>query len=353
MFKILRKNTKLVIWIIVLAFGIWGAGTLAVSRKKSASYAGSVCGEPVSYRQFEITNKMVHYFLEKQLRQKNGSLPDLPSDYFTKATFEELALLHEARKRKIKASDDEVRQTVRNLIGVEGVINEAAYADWVTRTFREQPRSFEEALRDVIRTRKLLRSITDDITATSDEVEKAYFNERKSYKFSSILFSFDDIAKTMPLPELLQEDKKAEYIERNLKSYAYQKANDWLAKVKSGDLSFEAAAAKDGLAVEETGLLKSAEDFEKAGITGNEIGVLKTLELNGISSPIPTDKGYLILHVKEIKEATKEEFEKEKEKFWTEFLTRKKNEALQKFLVSFLKEAKIQSYLEQPESPQE
>ncbi|MDD5084999.1 MAG: SurA N-terminal domain-containing protein [Candidatus Omnitrophica bacterium] len=353
MFKILRKNTKIVIWIIVLAFGIWGAGTLAVSRKKSASYAGSVFGDPVSYRQFEMTNKMVHYLLEKQLRQKDGSLPDLPGDYFTKATFEELALLHEAKRKKIKVSDDEVRQALRGFIGVEGAINENAYTDWVTRTFREQPRNFEEALRDVIRTRKLLRTVTDDITVTNEEVEKAYFSEKKSYNFLSVLFSFDEAEKTMPLPELIQEDKKAEYIKRNVQSYTREKANNWLVKIKDEGLGSEAAALKEGLAVENTGLLKSADDFEKAGIAKNEIATLKTLGLNDISLPILTDKGYRLLCVKEIKEATKEDFEKEKESFWTELMARKKNEALQKFLVSFLKEAKIQSYLEREESPSE
>ena len=48
MLKLFRKNIKVIIWVIVLAFVAWGAGTLTISKGSDSLYVGAIGNEKIS-----------------------------------------------------------------------------------------------------------------------------------------------------------------------------------------------------------------------------------------------------------------------------------------------------------------
>jgi hypothetical protein len=103
--KIFRQNTRIVIWIIVLSFALWGAGTLVTGAQMLSPYAGEVYGKKIKTRDFEKRKKLLKLLLPAEY----SALPDKVLDM---ETFKQIALSMEAKKRGLKATDSEVRLAV-------------------------------------------------------------------------------------------------------------------------------------------------------------------------------------------------------------------------------------------------
>lgn len=174
MLKFLRKRTKIIIWAVIIAFVSWGGYAVSVQFEQANRSPGRISDKEVSFREYQLANRAV----------QNLSPPppgeNLPTPQEIEArTWEFLILSHEAKRQKIAVGDEEVRQEIARLISQNGAasITEEQYLRWVRSSFREEPREFENQLREQIRIRKLFDEVRKSRPENSEEGLKRWLLE--------------------------------------------------------------------------------------------------------------------------------------------------------------------------------
>ncbi|MBI4549542.1 MAG: SurA N-terminal domain-containing protein [Candidatus Omnitrophica bacterium] len=152
MFNTLRKHSKTVIWLIIIAFILWGASSLLVSQNRSTSYAGEVFGRKVSYKEYNDISKMLSVFKPPLETSQTGTASDDEIWLY-------IALKREAEQTKIPADDESVRLEIQKMFGMNELFDPRRYEEWVRDVLKENPRNFEELVRTQIRIRKLIQSV--------------------------------------------------------------------------------------------------------------------------------------------------------------------------------------------------
>ena len=158
MLKFLRKNTKVIVWAVVIAFVGWG-GYAVRSQFEGANRApGRVFGKDVSYKEYLAAHEIYQIFYTPP-KDKDKEPPS--AEAVEAGTWQFLVLAHEAKRQKISVADDEVRQEIiRFFDGAESlVLNQGLYSNWIRREFHSEPREFEDQVRENLRVRKLLESV--------------------------------------------------------------------------------------------------------------------------------------------------------------------------------------------------
>lgn len=153
MLKLFRKHTKVIIWIVVVSFVIWG-GYSVTTLKKEGRYAGEVFGKSVTFQEY---NK---FYNATQLFMPSKDKTELENpEVIRTLTWQNIIYAREAKRMGIQVTDEEVRQEVSNILTQQGISapTEDQYRIWLTRTLRISPRDFEEGLREFMRIQKLLR----------------------------------------------------------------------------------------------------------------------------------------------------------------------------------------------------
>ncbi len=183
MFHFFRKNIKLFIWIIVLSFVIWGAGSsITAFRGESTGTVGKVGKENISQKEFLMMFRFYELLSQAQSAeakaqasepaQSSSDKPPAPGNQKTEpaktdvprpdtgvpsppsyeeikgVSWQTIILNREAKKRGIRVTDKEVADEIRKQFSDPGnYFNQEMYGSWVRRNFRGEPREFEEAFR--------------------------------------------------------------------------------------------------------------------------------------------------------------------------------------------------------------
>jgi hypothetical protein len=175
MLKIMRRNTRIVIWCVVLSFAIWGGGSLVISSQVLSPYAGSAFGKKIKLREFEKRKRMMKFFMPAEFSA-------LPDNVITAETFKQIALTRAAKKEGLKVTDEEVRLMIERIVGPGVWWNTGSYSQWTRQNLGENPRDFEETLRDALLAQKMtvrlfekakLLPLKDEKTMTDEEKKKA------------------------------------------------------------------------------------------------------------------------------------------------------------------------------------
>ena len=173
MFKTLQKHTKAVVWILVAAFVLWGASSALISQNKATSYAGEAFGRRVSYKEYKDISDMLNIFT---FSEGNAAHADDSSIWL------HVVLKREAERNKIRVTDEEVRDQIRQMFGGEN-FDSRRYEHWVQNVLRSNTRSFEELTREFIRIQKLiLSSDLQNNEVTEEEIKTRYAAENPSGK---------------------------------------------------------------------------------------------------------------------------------------------------------------------------
>jgi hypothetical protein len=153
MMKLFRKHTKIVVWIIVISFAIWG-GYSATTLKKEGRYAGEVFGKGVSFQDYNRFYNATQLFMPTKDKSELEN-----AEVLRTFTWQNIIYAREAKNLGIKVSDADVRQEITNILTQQGIQSptQEQYRIWVTRTLRIAPREFEECLREFMRIQRLLR----------------------------------------------------------------------------------------------------------------------------------------------------------------------------------------------------
>lgn len=214
-----KKTMKRILWtlavLIIPPFVFWGAGSALHSKQKGPDYAGTIFGKKISFEEYtaawQATKNRAIMTYGQKLDEIYESL-DLD-----KQAWDRLILLREAKKRRIRVSDDEVINTIQSFpfLQSKGMFDQRAYDLVLKQVFRIEARQFEEELRDTIAISKLADSIIKGIKVTDQEVADAYKNENEKSKISYILISPATFKKNILIPEA--ELKK--YYQDNAESF--------------------------------------------------------------------------------------------------------------------------------------
>ncbi len=212
MLKVLRSNTKAIVWITVVALALlFGAGSIVdlVTNKKDGRYAGKAFGKPVTFQEYNQFYRSTQLFMPTE---KAADDPEILRDY----TWQNIIYSREAKRKGIKISDDEVQKEIAKILKDQGLVNanEEQYKIWLTRTLHISPREFEEGLREFMRIQKLLRIQIasfvppgyDQLTDTKAKEEAAEKQRLDFMTWTSDVNNRANLEDYLALPEAPQEE---------------------------------------------------------------------------------------------------------------------------------------------------
>lgn len=183
MLKLIRKRIKLFLWILVLAFILWGTGTFFTTRSAGPPYAGKLYGKPVPWERYQAALEGVTH----QIKLTYGTAPELLPQLMKllniyDLAWERLILLREAQRRRTTIADEELAQFIRQhplFRGSTGQFDQSLYLRAIQYGFETTPRRFEEELKKTLIIAKLTDAVAKEtaVTVTEEGIREAYRQE--------------------------------------------------------------------------------------------------------------------------------------------------------------------------------
>lgn len=388
MLKILRKKgiAKKIIWaiavVIIISFGFLGTAYL-ITDQFSDNYAGRIFGRKISLQDYQKAFQQV----QTQAIMRYGDNFQQIQQFldFDNETWDRLILLHEAGRRKISVDNEEVVESIAALpfFMRDGQFDTLIYNDILRFYFRMRPQEFEDAMRDDLRIRKIVESVTADVTINDSDAFAKYKEQKDQVKVQYALIEPESFIKDVPMDdtkgraiydanpaafetspsinvnyirfpfpetETPTEPNPDESLETtdaapsNEKTEAIaalkQKAEAITTDLFNG-VSFSETAAKHGVEAQETGLFNGNQPDLTPGWSFNTLNYLFQAEVNESLGPIETDNAFLVVQLKERQDATIPSYEEVRDQV---------QEQVRKSAALDIASQKAQEYLSQLES---
>ena len=187
MLNVLRKrgNLKKIMWglaiLIIPAFVLWGSGS-SIRSSGLPKYAGEIFGKKISFRQYEASFQAARHealLIYGEDFNKVAKFLNLE-----KEAWQRLILLYQAKKERIKVSDEEVIDFIQKLpfFQKEGRFSQEKYKVFLDYAFRTSPRDFEEQIRETLKIDQLKNKFISKVKLSDEETEKVYKNENEKAK---------------------------------------------------------------------------------------------------------------------------------------------------------------------------
>ena len=203
MLKLMRKNTKVIIWTVIGSFAIWGGYSIGFQVNAEGQRAGTVFGKTVSFQEFNQFSKATELFSFQEEVARNPEV-------LRQQTWQNIIFSREAKRLKIKVKDEEVRAEVAKILGQQKLsqISGAAYQRWVkVVTGGGTPRQFEEIVREMLRIKKLVEQVTSENAPkpTRDEARVAFMERQQG--LSSQIVVGQSQSEVADIRDLVKEGK--------------------------------------------------------------------------------------------------------------------------------------------------
>ncbi len=225
MMNFLRKNVKIFLWCIVIAF-VGGVFLWNFSTRRLIDCVVQVNGTKISYSSFlDSVNRRVRNWYDQN---PEGELSDdqrreIKSEVLNSLVQEQL-LLQEAKRYGIYVSQSEVINTIRSLpqFQREEKFDPRLYFYILQNYLRTEPAVYETQIKRVITNQKMREFIISSVKVTDQEVKDEY--ERRKIKEEEEDFKKD----------FLQEKKILLYRQWLLSLYQKAKIINNLDKIEKG-----------------------------------------------------------------------------------------------------------------------
>ena len=214
MLKVFRKYTKVIIWIVVGSFILWGGYSVS-ALKKEGRYAGEVFGKSVTFQEYNQFYRATQLFMPSEKAIDDAEL-------LRNYTWQNIIYSREAQRSGVKVTDEEVRGEIAKILAQQGLVNptEEQYKIWLDRSLHISPREFEGGLREFIRIQRLLRnriarSVPDGADKLTDPKAKEKAAEKQKIDFMAWTndvnkrAALKDYLTPSPAPEETSETAKA------------------------------------------------------------------------------------------------------------------------------------------------
>lgn len=320
MHKFFRKNSRVIVWVVVFAFliggGALGFGTYISARnmKNSGKAFATVNGKAINYAEYQQRLAAQSYQL--------SSMPASQALGYRYQTLDSLIdrelLLQEAKNQKIKVkvTDEDVDQYIEEVKTQYEIDDEqltkALQAQNVTMAQWKQ--EIKGILEEDKKVEALLDKATGEVAVSEQEIKDSYEEVRLSNIFINKTEE-NDLAKARAEEALAKVKEGMDFVEA-VKTYSEAGNVE-----KDGDLGFISRSEYS----EEDNLMKAA----------------FSLDVNEVSGVVETDNGYHILKVNEKKVAEGEEYEQAKEEIKQTLVKNKETEIQNEWFKNLKTEAKI------------
>ena len=350
MLKQIRENSRIFLYLLIIAFVAW-LGFDAITTTQRNPSAGKIFGKKVNANDFQgallaaRTQAVLRY--GDKLREVENDLK-LSDD-----AWDRLILLHEARKERIKVSDKEVVNLIKNsglFSDKNGGFSKRAYEEGLRYGLGLTPAEFEQQERDNLAIQKLIEKQNEKVTLTDDDALKAYKLMNEKVKASYIPFRASDYLAQVTAGEdevrsffeknkaafTIPEQANVEYFGKTLSAAAGEDEKSKTRK-EMKDVFYELAGGKDlqgvakkySLPVKETGFFSRESQISDIGWDLKFADTALSTNTGDIAGPVETKTGIYLLKVKEKKPAHPAEFTQAKEEAG-KALKMKKSDALAK-----------------------
>ncbi len=220
MLKQMRKKgfAKKVLWfvaiIIVLSFGIFGSASYYTSRTTKDT-AGKIFGRNIPLSEFYTTLKHVQVQAQIQYGEKFNQVRQFLN--LEGETWDRFILSHEANKRKIKITNDEVIEAIKQypFFQRDGKFDNKLYNDLLKFAFNLRAVEFEDNVRELLKFGKIYDQITKDINISEREVFEEFKKRNEKTQVSYLLLNAEQFKGQVNI----DESKAKQYYEDNKNSF--------------------------------------------------------------------------------------------------------------------------------------
>jgi len=355
MLKSLRNKTlmKVIMWLLVVVFVAWGAGSAATSRK---NHAGVIFGRKVSIPEY---NRSYAAVLNRAKMAYGDNLPKMEKFLNLKGqAWDRLILKQEAGRRFIRTNNNEVIGRIASfeVFQRNGVFDKRLYGHIVENIFRSSPRDFEESVRDDIVIGKLIDSTTKDVALTDDEIRNQYRAENELADVSFLLINPESYKKQVSVnkKEALAFYEKSRdrfrspvsvdvtYIRipfDNKKEESKLLAEEIMISAKRGR-ALEELSKEYGMELEETGFFSINSKIPKIGLSYPFALAALGLDKNQISDVIESGESFYVMRLKSKRPPTILPFEEVEEQAKEMLIQKKAEDKAEAFGEELLSEIK-------------
>jgi len=253
--KAMRRSARRILWVVIIliipAFIWWGTGGI---KERSSNIVASVNKEKIardvydrayynvyrntfesSYQNYKRNNKKEpdEAALEKLREQAKQQAERTTLDNMIR----ERLLLHEARRRGLEISDQELIKAIKDyqvegryIFQREGKFDRQLYLDLLAYS-NITPQDFEKEMGNRLFISKLQSQVRDDIKVSEEEIKNEYIRQKERVRIKYLQFKEDDYKEGIALSEKeigdyfdqhkedfkTEEEVKIEYLEIDIK----------------------------------------------------------------------------------------------------------------------------------------
>lgn len=290
--KAIRKLVAPTIWLIVISFALWGAQSFFLGFKKETLGAGKAFGKIITFKKFQDAMRSAQLLLEKPGAEKTSP------EKLEEAAWQNIVLGAEAKQQKVHISDKEVIAEIQRLFGVDERMDQATYQQWIFRNFGEQPRAFEERIREILQIQKLLaQHETQEATVTDEEVEQVFFDSQN--KLTTEYTAFDTL----------------------------EKLNEFKTQLAQAPSFWEDEKKKENSNIKPFGPASVAMLMAVYKVSREDVDQLLSLPDGTVSAPVQFKNGFALIKIMGKELAAKEKYDEETKRDFKERLLEQKKQA--------------------------
>lgn len=313
MLKLMRKNTKIIIWAVILSFILWGGFTVGVQMKNEGQHAGEVFGKKVSFQDYD------RFYKGSQIFSFGGQTADDP-ETLKYRTWQYLIYSREAKRLSLKADDQEVRAEITKLFKNQGVdvLTPEIYESWLKRTVRMSAHEFEKLIREFLKIEKLIQLVLAEPAdePSDEELQQTITREETKVELSWGISTDKEIAHKF----------QAEL----------EQTKDWP----------KTAAAFDSVETFSPGLLTVRDLKEKERVPTLLLENLLQKETPAVTEPVPFGKGYAVFYLAQKQDADLDVIRPEKKEDYLKMLKEiKKQQHFWEWNFTLMQKANLKDYL--------
>lgn len=170
-------------------------GVYAEEKTIKIEAIGEAFGAPVTKEEFLYYYKTASIFTRSgDKEKKEGERSD---EERRQEAWQNLIFNQEAKSLGINVDKEELQEQIKRLVAEKDVqYGTEKYAVWVSSTFGEDVKTFEQRIGDLIRINKLMKLKMDpEVTVTEEEMKEKFLNQYNSFESEYILFGSEKEAK--------------------------------------------------------------------------------------------------------------------------------------------------------------
>lgn len=185
-------------WLLIAAFAIWGAGSVATT---SRNYAGTIFGKKISPQEYRRSHSAVFNRAKMVYGDQLSKMQKFLN--LEGQAWDRLILLYYAKKKRVRVNNKEVINRIASMpsFQTEGAFDQKAYNYIVLNIFGVSPREFEESVREDIIISKVVDSVEENVSVAEEELNQAYKTKNEKADISYILINPDSFKKDVTLEE--------------------------------------------------------------------------------------------------------------------------------------------------------